>query len=621
MVVRLKSNIASLNAQRHLGNVTDALRRSFERLSSGLRINRASDDAAGLAIAENLRADSRIYTQGIRNINDGVSMLNIEEGALTELRNIVIRQQELAEQSANGVLTFAQRKALTDEANALVDEFNRIVETTEFNGRGLLTSPEETTRIQAGFGENGGIGFILGEDLARASGTGTFQSPTTGPGAQPFSSLIESGDFDGDGNLDYLVGDGTFAKKATIFFGNGDGTFGDATTLANAGQMDNSPKVLDVNKDGINDILSDDTGNVIYLGSEDRTFTEYEIETGVLSGLAGFVEGDFNGDGKVDLIGLDFHSPTTSWLSVTLLGNGDGTFQSFITFRASTISEFNVADINKDGFDDTFANSTLYLSNGDGTFSKGENFFASGQFLTLADLNNDGFEDMIDTHTPSDVHRVRLGNGDGTFSAITTITTSSTGNLGDFEVVDMNGDGIQDLVSSTDANEHNILFGVGDGTFTNNTTHQTIDLGTDYTLGDFNNDGVADIVNVIQAFPGASPVNLRLANTTQVATMAKLDLFTQDAARDEMMGLEATLQRVTSELGSVGALQSRFAVAANHLAITKENYDAAASRIQDVDVAIEAANLTRNQILQQAASAVLAQANQLPSLALRLLSG
>lgn len=103
----LNSNLSSLNGQRRLANATNQLEDSYKKLSSGLRINKSSDDAAGLAIATSLSSDSRVYTQGIRNLNDGVSLLSIAEGALSELRNVITRIQELATQASNGTLIWS----------------------------------------------------------------------------------------------------------------------------------------------------------------------------------------------------------------------------------------------------------------------------------------------------------------------------------------------------------------------------------------------------------------------------------------------------------------------------------------------------------------------------------
>jgi flagellin-like hook-associated protein FlgL len=123
--ITINSNLASLNTQRRLGENSKALEQCYTRLSSGMRINRASDDAAGLAVSESLNVDAKVFTQGIRNLNDGISLTNIAEGALHELSTITIRQRELATQAANGTLSLVQRQALNQEANALVSEFNR----------------------------------------------------------------------------------------------------------------------------------------------------------------------------------------------------------------------------------------------------------------------------------------------------------------------------------------------------------------------------------------------------------------------------------------------------------------------------------------------------------------
>ena len=150
MSLTINTNIASLNAQRRLGNSTLSLQRTFERLSSGLRIVRASDDAAGLAIAESLRADQRIASVAIRNANDGISLITISDGALSEMGNVLSRMAELSEQSANGVLSSTQRSALDAEFKALGSEIERIAVTTEFNGLKLL-SGGDTVSLQIGF--------------------------------------------------------------------------------------------------------------------------------------------------------------------------------------------------------------------------------------------------------------------------------------------------------------------------------------------------------------------------------------------------------------------------------------------------------------------------------------
>ncbi|MDC0357485.1 flagellin [Oligoflexia bacterium] len=150
MALNIRTNMPSITAQKHLGSSTRALHTAFERLSSGLRINRAMDDAAGLAIAESLKADARIASVAIRNANDGVSIIAIADGAIGQITNILSRLGELAEQSANGVYGNDQRSALQLEFTALMSEMERIAMTTEFNGTRVL-SGGATVAFQVGF--------------------------------------------------------------------------------------------------------------------------------------------------------------------------------------------------------------------------------------------------------------------------------------------------------------------------------------------------------------------------------------------------------------------------------------------------------------------------------------
>jgi flagellin len=138
MGLRIRTNIASLNAQRRLGNATDAMGNSAAKLASGERINKAADDAAGLAMSENLRADVRSLNQAKRNALDGVSVLQTAEGGLTETTNMLVRLRELAVQSASDTIGTRERGFLDEEYQALKSEIDRIANSTEFNGTRLL---------------------------------------------------------------------------------------------------------------------------------------------------------------------------------------------------------------------------------------------------------------------------------------------------------------------------------------------------------------------------------------------------------------------------------------------------------------------------------------------------
>jgi flagellin len=157
MALRINSNVMALNAYRNLSVTQSKLARSIAKLSSGLRIVQASDDAAGLAISEKMRADIRSYNQAVRNANDGVSMLQTAEGALTEVSGMLTRMRELAEQAATGTVGETQKGTLDQEFQALITEINRISDATEFNGtqliNGALSSGSSTAAtFQIGIG-------------------------------------------------------------------------------------------------------------------------------------------------------------------------------------------------------------------------------------------------------------------------------------------------------------------------------------------------------------------------------------------------------------------------------------------------------------------------------------
>ncbi|PIQ97740.1 MAG: flagellin FliC [Nitrospinae bacterium CG11_big_fil_rev_8_21_14_0_20_56_8] len=149
MPVRIFNNIPSINAQRLLGVNSDRLAQSVERISSGIRINRGADDSAGLAISEGLRSDIRALRQAIRNANDGISLINVTEGALNEQGGILIRLRELASQAATGTVGSTERQTIQLEFNQLRNEIDRIASTTEFNGQGLVDGSLASTVASA----------------------------------------------------------------------------------------------------------------------------------------------------------------------------------------------------------------------------------------------------------------------------------------------------------------------------------------------------------------------------------------------------------------------------------------------------------------------------------------
>ncbi len=171
MGLRVNSNVASINAQRNLVNSTGNLQKSLQRLSSGLRITRAADDAAGLAISEGFRADIRSLAQSQRNANDGISFLQVGEGALNEVSAILIRQRELAIQAANGTLGSSERDTLNNEYADLLSEIDRIAAVTSFNGTQMLVGGGDTT-FQIGVDATSNDRVTISSVNARATSIG-----------------------------------------------------------------------------------------------------------------------------------------------------------------------------------------------------------------------------------------------------------------------------------------------------------------------------------------------------------------------------------------------------------------------------------------------------------------
>lgn len=216
--VSLGANLFSLQAQRRLAQTSDGLATSFERLSSGQRINHASDDAAGLAVADSLRVKGRLYATAVRNVNDGISIINIIDGTLTQQSNILTRLSELAQQSANGSYSNNQRSSMDKEFQTLLKEFTRLAESTEFNGlRPLLGSRSgflQDLFLQAGI-DGGGNSQLKVE----RQDTGRFSGRLSANGKWGNSSNQSSQDYQDIGNgeidvFDYGVFSASFSSNS-----------------------------------------------------------------------------------------------------------------------------------------------------------------------------------------------------------------------------------------------------------------------------------------------------------------------------------------------------------------------------------------------------------------------
>jgi flagellin len=187
-MLAIKNNIMAANAARNLGQSYDALAKSVERLSSGLRISSAKDDAAGLAVRELMRADISVLEQGSRNVQDGISMLQTMEGAVSTINELLVRMKQLAEQASTGSYSSAQRTIMDNEFDQMAEEIDRIAEATEFNGITMLDN-SATKTIRFGEGTNDKI-EVTGSDITTSGLTiSSLAITTTDSAASALSSL------------------------------------------------------------------------------------------------------------------------------------------------------------------------------------------------------------------------------------------------------------------------------------------------------------------------------------------------------------------------------------------------------------------------------------------------
>lgn len=610
MPLTIGSNIASLQGQRRLFETERSYARVLEQLSTGQRINRASDDAAGFAIAESLRTDSRVYTQAIRNANDGISVLTLADSALTQLTDVVTRLVELASQAANGSFSNVQRGALNEEAQALRDEFFRVSRSVQFNGLGLFDgSLASGLRVQLGYGVNGSIQSGLGGKLGTGGMTSVFSNDD---GSQYNATKLA--DLNGDGILDSVSADNG-AGELKVAYGRGDGTFEDPAVLASAGAY-LGVQLGDLNGDGLVDIVGLVNGGdgTVLLNNGSGGFTQSTLATGT-NAIAGEL-GDINGDGNLDLV---FASGSVQ----VMLGNGDGTFATrYEVLPSAGYISVALGDLNDDGSLDILAadlfasNLTYTLNNGSGGFGSFEQVIGiTNAPLTIrtADINGDGSLDVLVGNSGTATIGAFLGDGTGGLSFSHDIELRTNG--GEFfELGDVNGDGLLDIIA-TEGSELVTLLGDGGGNFSFSSAAAGSGVGA-IALGDLNGDGVLD------AFTASSGGRLEsyLGLTREgLSPLLEFSLLTKSDALQSLAPLRAALSRLTAQRGVIGAFQSRLETALGTLQGARESFLGAESRIRDADIAQSTAELVRLQILRQATGSILSQANQQPALALQLL--
>ncbi len=551
----------------------------YERLSSGQRINRASDDSAGLLVSFGLRIKNAVYQQAIRNVNDVTSLLNVASGATEQLSGLLERMNELAEQAANGTFSIAQRHTLNVESKALINEYNRIVESTTFNRRSVFNVTGGGVSAQLGFGSNV-LHTEVGSQLARLVGDGTFTDYGASGG-----SPSAVGYFNNDGFDDFV----SVGSTVDVYLSDGDGTFSQVAGPA----IDTGIAVTvgDYNGDGDLDAAVYDSflGTFsFYLGNGTGSLSaSSQIAAGFSTGA--LYSGDFDNDGDVDIA-------TRVGTSVRIAQNdGTGSFTLLAAISGAT-DLTGLGDFNGDGNIDIVGSGRILLGNGDNTFTEAD---AVGGAYSAGDLNGDGYDDLVGVSGGNLF--AALSNGDGTFSQLSLGTIASSSNGTRLPLIgDLNGDGLLDIYHATGAASFQVVLQDSNGNFSAQTS-VSLASGTAVTqFGDFNGDGVVDL---------RTSARTLLGDTEQSAGIAHFSISTQEYAQEALDLIEAQRELVGRELGAQGASLSRLQSAASVLINITSEFAAADSRIRDVDVAQETAELVRLQILQQAGAAVLGQAN------------
>ena len=481
MTLTVFTNVASINTQRQLGKVTNNLEKSFERLSSGLRINSAADDAAGLAITERMEAQVRGMDQARRNSADAVSLVQTVESGLGEVNGILQRLRELAVQSANDTNTAADRTTLDSEASQLIASLDQIASSTEFNGQKVLDGTTTSVTFQTGANNQADQSITVNLEGVRAGQLGNLATDT--------GTAVSSTAIDGTTGAAGLVINGSTVAAAS--------TYGSDVGHA--------------------------TGN-------DQNSSAYAAAKAINASSIAGVQANANA--------------TTSSVAFTTAGAAAYTLQ----INGTTIQQ-------------------------------------GGTIATIEDMVN-----QINIHSES-----------------TGVSAAINGSNIDLTAAD----GRNINVAVTNAGTVTAGGATTQGWGSDASARGTVTLTSNSNI---NISQGADLLG----FAAAGTANASIVVDSNNLNTS-VDLSTRSGSLSAIDRIDSAMEKVLNLRGRMGAMQNRVEVTSSNLAAISENVTAAKSRIRDADFASESAMMTRNQILQQAASAMLSQANQAPNMALQLL--
>lgn len=601
-------NILSGMMLRSFAQHSSDLSKASERLSSGMRINHAGDDAAGLAMASALNLNTRLYTQASRNINDAMSMFNVYDSGLTAMQTILGRHLELATQAASGTLSNKQRESLEQESAALRNEYTRVAGSLTFNGVSLIQQNDFKLDFQVGTSGSDTLSFTFGSALPKGLvADGTFGTAQLNDIAANSYRLAGLADMDGDGDLDVIAKAGN--TTINIFGNDGEGNFSLLTNLAASGSI-SSIVSGDFNGDGNIDIgysvgsslitrLNDGSGGY---SSENILAVGGNISNQSLS------VGDFNNDGRDDLAYVRAGASAEVRLS-----DGSGSFGAVTFSEARALYNTVVGDANGDGNLDlltlvnTGAAQNVYLGDGSGGFSLSATVSVNSADGHIADVNNDGHADIVLTGGASGTtsFNVALSDGAGGYGAISTYTTGTNPFS---SLADVNSDGYLDFIASgmSDSGELAIKVNLnrGDGTFDAPVSYNSGQTGVSQTtigVGDLNGDGANDIV----AMGDFEELYVLTGNGSNTNLSVQFDLSTRENALSALTTVRNASQSISLERANAAAFMSRLQTTNQVNQIARVEYAQAASKITDADIAEESSRFIRGKILSSTTATLL----------------
>lgn len=588
--MRINHNIQALNAYRNLSQTMSSTSKSLEKLSSGLRINRAADDAAGLAISEKMRSQIRGLDMAERNALDAVSLIQTGEGALNEVHSILQRMRELSVQASNGTLEDNDRQAIQSEINQLTYEIDRIADTTQFNQKKLFSGSEQ------------GRAFAeISSDQVEYNGNGKWGGIVTAKPTDPAELTLDlSIDFGG-------------LNKAQI-----DGT-----------KLIINNKTYEIYTDGSNS--SPNNGNVILDLS--TAWIDGGADTDAVNSINSFMDKlkdaiKQNDSTFADITGI--YASDDSAGTPGVIDNGSIVLKTVQPMSPKEANGINV-DISNlpNGVQTNPVNQTHLIAKDTADYT---NSFT----MNFTEAPKDGDELQI-----GGVTIIFAANGNTSYDSLTKSATVNIQNKDIFSIVqDINGI-IQDakdngdipelrshsvvgssISFSTDKTEdinnaNGLVIQMFDGDFEAN---KGKDLSLEFQIGANSSESLKISLSVMDAAKlgigrnsDGSPTNIG------INAQNGIDVSTAENARAAIDIYDNAISIVSAERSKLGAYQNRLEHTVSNLQNANENLTSAESRIRDLDMAEEMTNFTRNNILNQAGQAMLAQANQLPQGILQLL--